>query len=185
MGSEVQGLGLVKPKTKAALNPACHCPICLVVRSLPAIAKHKRVGILSSRGMGGQATDIEVGLLLNFGRKPEFKRFVYDNKRKNISGNQRKSVAELLHVGEKTRKAFGPFSLSLYRIGLVVLLAVFKLVKVTELTDYLFISALDEFFGLSRSPVVKTLPAFGTEVSLLHPFSYISRRPMVIGEVIK
>jgi len=55
---------------------------------------------------GGQATNIEVGLLLNFGRKPEFKRFVYDNKRKNISDNlpatlslarragQRKSVAE-------------------------------------------------------------------------------------------
>ena len=41
-----------------------------------------------------KATDIEVGLLLNFGRKPEFKRFAYDNKRKNISGNQRKSVAE-------------------------------------------------------------------------------------------
>ncbi len=93
-GSEVQGLGLVKAKTKATLNPACHCPICLVVRSLPAIAKHKRVGILSSRGMGGQATDIEVGLLLNFGRKPEFKRFVYDNKRKNISDDQRRSVAE-------------------------------------------------------------------------------------------
>ena len=30
-----------------------------------------------------KATNIEVGLLLNFGRKPEFKRFVYDNKRKN------------------------------------------------------------------------------------------------------
>ncbi len=29
-----------------------------------------------------KATSIEVGLLLNFGRKPEFKRFVYDNKRK-------------------------------------------------------------------------------------------------------
>jgi len=29
-----------------------------------------------------KATNIEVGLLLNFGRKPEFKRFVYDNKRK-------------------------------------------------------------------------------------------------------
>lgn len=39
-----------------------------------------------------KATNIEVGLLLNFGRKPEFKRFVYDNKRKNISTNQRKSV---------------------------------------------------------------------------------------------
>jgi hypothetical protein len=30
-----------------------------------------------------KATTIEVGfLLLNFGRKPEFKRFVYDNKTK-------------------------------------------------------------------------------------------------------
>jgi hypothetical protein len=41
-----------------------------------------------------KATNIEVGLLLNFGRKPEFKRFIYDNKRKNISDDQRKSVAE-------------------------------------------------------------------------------------------
>jgi GxxExxY protein len=41
-----------------------------------------------------KATNIEVGLLLNFGRKPEFKRFVYDNKGKNIGDNQRKSVAE-------------------------------------------------------------------------------------------
>jgi GxxExxY protein len=29
-----------------------------------------------------RATDIEVGLLLNFGVKPEFKRLVYDNQRK-------------------------------------------------------------------------------------------------------
>ena len=29
-----------------------------------------------------KATTIEVGLLLNFDRKPEFKRFVRDNKRK-------------------------------------------------------------------------------------------------------
>ena len=38
-----------------------------------------------------KATDIEVGLLLNFGKKPEFKRLVYDNRRKGkmISGNQR------------------------------------------------------------------------------------------------
>ena len=41
-----------------------------------------------------KATNIEVGLLLNFGVKSEFKRFVYDNKRKNISDNQLKSVAE-------------------------------------------------------------------------------------------
>jgi hypothetical protein len=41
-----------------------------------------------------KATNIEVGLLLNFGRKPEFKRFVYNNKRKNISDDQRRSAAE-------------------------------------------------------------------------------------------
>ncbi len=40
-----------------------------------------------------KATNLEVGLLLNFGRTPEFKRFVFDNKRKNISDNQRKSAA--------------------------------------------------------------------------------------------
>ncbi len=28
-----------------------------------------------------RATNIEVGLLLNFGRKPEFKRFIYEDKR--------------------------------------------------------------------------------------------------------
>jgi GxxExxY protein len=40
-----------------------------------------------------KATTIEIGLLLNFGRNPEFKRFIYDNERKKISDNQRKSVA--------------------------------------------------------------------------------------------
>ncbi|MCG2754006.1 MAG: GxxExxY protein [Desulfobacteraceae bacterium] len=41
-----------------------------------------------------KATNIEVSLLLNFGKRPGFKRFIYDNKRKNISDDQRKSVAE-------------------------------------------------------------------------------------------
>ncbi len=36
-----------------------------------------------------KATDIEVGLLLNFGETPKFKRFAYDNKRKNISRDLR------------------------------------------------------------------------------------------------
>jgi hypothetical protein len=40
-----------------------------------------------------KATNIEVGLLLNFGKKPEFKRFVYDNKKK-IGDNLRRSVAK-------------------------------------------------------------------------------------------
>jgi len=39
-----------------------------------------------------KATNIEVGLLLNFGKKPEFKRFVYDLK--NTSDDPRRSVAE-------------------------------------------------------------------------------------------
>ena len=30
-----------------------------------------------------RATNIEVGLLMNFGPKPEFKRFIYDNDRKS------------------------------------------------------------------------------------------------------
>jgi hypothetical protein len=42
-----------------------------------------------------KATNSEVGLLLNFGRKPEFKRFVYDNKRKKISSNLRKPARRL------------------------------------------------------------------------------------------
>ena len=36
-----------------------------------------------------KATDVEVGLLLNFGEKPKFKRFAYDNKRKTISRDLR------------------------------------------------------------------------------------------------
>ena len=36
-----------------------------------------------------KATDVEVGLLLNFGEKPKFKRFAYDNKRKSISRDLR------------------------------------------------------------------------------------------------
>jgi hypothetical protein len=31
-----------------------------------------------------RATEIEVGLLLNFGPKPEFKRVAYDNSRKRL-----------------------------------------------------------------------------------------------------
>jgi GxxExxY protein len=43
-----------------------------------------------------RATDIEVGLLLNFGLKPEFKRLIFDNARKSIRENQCLSVADLL-----------------------------------------------------------------------------------------
>ncbi len=40
-----------------------------------------------------RATDIEIGLLLNFGRKPEFKRLIYENNRKCIREDPRKSAA--------------------------------------------------------------------------------------------
>jgi GxxExxY protein len=42
-----------------------------------------------------RATEIEVGLLLNFGLKPEFKRLIFDNPRKAIRGNPCSSVANL------------------------------------------------------------------------------------------
>jgi len=47
-----------------------------------------------------RATDIEVGLLLNFGLKPEFKRLLFDNPRKLIRENPCLSVAELLTPDE-------------------------------------------------------------------------------------
>lgn len=40
-----------------------------------------------------RATEIEVGLLLNFGLKPQFKRLIFDNPRKTIRVNPCKSVA--------------------------------------------------------------------------------------------
>jgi GxxExxY protein len=46
-----------------------------------------------------RATEIEVGLLLNFGLKPEFKRLIFDNPRKASRGNPRISIADLLLEG--------------------------------------------------------------------------------------
>jgi GxxExxY protein len=43
-----------------------------------------------------RATEIEVGLLLNFGLKAEMKRMVFDNQRKGICENPRLSAAILL-----------------------------------------------------------------------------------------
>ena len=40
-----------------------------------------------------RATEIEVGLLLNFGRKPEFKRLVFENSREEIRAYPRTSAA--------------------------------------------------------------------------------------------
>lgn len=52
-----------------------------------------------------RATEIEVGLLLNFGLKPEFKRLIFDNPRKAIRGNPRISVADLLIASDKDAPA--------------------------------------------------------------------------------
>ncbi len=43
-----------------------------------------------------RATEMEVGLLLNFGLKPEFKRLIFDNPRKAIRATPGSSVAALL-----------------------------------------------------------------------------------------
>lgn len=39
-----------------------------------------------------KATEIEVGLLLNFGHRPEFRRLVFSNEEKKIRANPRKSA---------------------------------------------------------------------------------------------
>ena len=43
-----------------------------------------------------RATEIEVGLLLNFGPAPQFRRLVFENERKKIRGNPRKSAEKKL-----------------------------------------------------------------------------------------
>ncbi|MFZ3275995.1 MAG: GxxExxY protein [Candidatus Sulfotelmatobacter sp.] len=42
-----------------------------------------------------RATDVEVGLLLNFGLRPQFRRLLFDNERKKIRENPRESVAKV------------------------------------------------------------------------------------------
>jgi GxxExxY protein len=42
-----------------------------------------------------RSTEIEVGLLLNFGSHPQFRRLIFDNARKKSRVNPRESVAEL------------------------------------------------------------------------------------------
>ena len=48
-----------------------------------------------------RATEIEVGLLFNFGLKPEFKRLIFDNPRKSIRGKAGISVADLLIADDR------------------------------------------------------------------------------------
>ncbi|MDQ6786367.1 MAG: GxxExxY protein [Acidobacteriota bacterium] len=43
-----------------------------------------------------RATEIEVGLLLNFGQRPEFKRLAFDNHRKKQPSNEKSLVENLL-----------------------------------------------------------------------------------------
>jgi len=45
-----------------------------------------------------RATDIEVGLLLNFGLKPEFKRLLFDNPRKAARKNATSLIANLMRT---------------------------------------------------------------------------------------
>jgi GxxExxY protein len=42
-----------------------------------------------------RATHVEVGLLLNFGVRPQFRRLLFDNERKKIRGNPCASVAKV------------------------------------------------------------------------------------------
>jgi GxxExxY protein len=42
-----------------------------------------------------RATEIEVGLLLNLGLRPQFRRLLFDNERKKIRGNPCESVAKV------------------------------------------------------------------------------------------
>jgi len=42
-----------------------------------------------------KATEIELGLLLNFGTRPQFRRLLFDNDRKKIRGNPCESVAKV------------------------------------------------------------------------------------------
>lgn len=46
-----------------------------------------------------RATDVEIGLLLNFGRKPEFKRKIYSNENKNSFKPAKASEAPLRKQG--------------------------------------------------------------------------------------
>jgi GxxExxY protein len=43
-----------------------------------------------------RATEIEVGLLLNFGQRPEFKRLAFDNNRKKQQPTEKSLIANLL-----------------------------------------------------------------------------------------
>jgi GxxExxY protein len=43
-----------------------------------------------------KSTEVEIGMLLNFGTRPQFRRLIFDNERKKIRENPWKSVAGVL-----------------------------------------------------------------------------------------
>ena len=43
-----------------------------------------------------KSTEVEIGFLLNFGVRPQFRRLLFDNERKKIRGNPCQSVARVL-----------------------------------------------------------------------------------------
>jgi GxxExxY protein len=45
-----------------------------------------------------KSTEVKIGLLLNFGARPQFRRLLFDNERKKIRANPCESVAEALRV---------------------------------------------------------------------------------------
>ena len=47
-----------------------------------------------------RATNLEVGLLLNFGPRPQFKRFILENDKKKIRVNPRESAVDALRNRE-------------------------------------------------------------------------------------
>ena len=55
-----------------------------------------------------RATDIEVGLLLNFGLKPEFKRLIFDNPRKVVRANASISIDTVLVADSETEDPTPP-----------------------------------------------------------------------------
>ncbi len=57
--------------------------VLLELKSAKAIDKSHEAQLLNYL----RATPVEVGLLLNFGLKPEFKRMVFDNPRKSLRSN--------------------------------------------------------------------------------------------------
>ena len=64
------------------------CKILLELKAVSVVDETHHAQVLNYL----KATDLEVGYLLNFGSRPEFKRFVFDNEQKKIRVDPRESV---------------------------------------------------------------------------------------------